>query len=103
MENKFCRECGKGISINAYMCPSCGEPVVENVPMKKSKTIAVILAVIFGQWTWLYTYKKDADKFWVGMLFCFIGLFLAFIPNIIVWIVSIVDAVSKDSGWYNKY
>jgi hypothetical protein len=29
---------------------------------KKSKTIAVLLAVFLGPWTWIYTIKKDAWK-----------------------------------------
>lgn len=31
----------------------------------KSKAVAVILAVFFGYWSWLYTYGKNKLKFWI--------------------------------------
>ena len=31
---------------------------------RKDKTVAVLLAVFLGLWTWVYTCKKDAWKFW---------------------------------------
>ena len=37
----------------------------------KTKTTATVLAVLFGLFAWLYTYKKDYKKFWI-----FLGLFL---------------------------
>jgi hypothetical protein len=33
----------------------------------KSKSVAVVLAIFLGIWSFLYTYKKDAVAFWVGL------------------------------------
>ena len=33
--------------------------------MEVSKKTAIILAFLFGFWAWLYTYSKDARKFWI--------------------------------------
>jgi len=87
MENKkitkkddeiYCPECGKPIKRNAVICPHCGiqikelavskEPanvtIVPSTPIK-SKTVSVVLAIFFGFWSWLYTYRKDQLKFWI--------------------------------------
>ena len=32
---------------------------------RKDKTAAILLAVFLGFWAWLYTYKRDAWKFWL--------------------------------------
>ena len=81
----------------------------------KSKTAAVLLAVFLSFWTWLYTYKKDAWKFWVGLvvaitgaiLFAYpeIGMVSVLVPvlNAGIWIWSMVDAVSKKDEWYRSY
>jgi hypothetical protein len=42
----------------------------------KSKKIAVVLAVLFGPFTWLYTYRRDAWKAAVGLAIFFNGLIL---------------------------
>ncbi|MEK6706850.1 MAG: TM2 domain-containing protein [Bdellovibrionota bacterium] len=34
---------------------------------KRNKTIAILLAVFFGPWTWLYTYKRDPGKAAIGL------------------------------------
>jgi glucose uptake protein GlcU len=74
----YCPECGKPIRRTAVFCEHCGtklkdtkeyqsEPIrqKEYSPKPKNKAVAIILAVIFGYWSWLYTYKKDTTKFWV--------------------------------------
>ena len=69
---------------------------------KKSKVGAVLLAVFLGYWTWVYTYNRgDAWKFWLGIALCFTGMFMLFIPNIAVWIWSIVDTARRPDEWYN--
>ena len=65
-----------------------------------SKTIAVVLAVLAGSFTWLYTYKDDKNKFWIGLAAELIGWILI-LPPIIVWIWSIVDQASKPSSYFN--
>ncbi len=48
----------------------------------RNKTTAVILAVIFGWFAWLYTYKEDSWKFWLGTIggvLAFFGLIFSMI------------------------
>ena len=33
----------------------------------KSKSIAIILALFFSFWSWLYTYKRNLVKFWISL------------------------------------
>lgn len=71
-DEMYCLNCGKVISKNAAFCPLCGVQLKEIkiseksvlVPLK-SKTVSVVLAVFFGFWSWLYTYRKDQIKFWI--------------------------------------
>ncbi len=62
----------------------------------KEKSVSVILAIFFGFWSWLYTYKVDATKFWIGLAVSMTLWWLFFIPNIIIYIWAVVDAASKD-------
>lgn len=74
----YCPECGKAIKKKAVICPLCGVQVkelvtkeqpttvrIEPVLSPKSKTVAVVLAIFFGFWSWLYTFRKDQLKFWI--------------------------------------
>ncbi len=65
---KFCAGCGTGLVASAAVCPNCGSPTGAGLgPGGKDKTVAVLLAVFLGPWTWLYTYSRNALKFWVGL------------------------------------
>jgi uncharacterized membrane protein YvbJ len=84
--NKFCSACGNALLETAVVCPKCGSPTPQYRPQvtsqAKSKTTAVVLAVFLGPWSWLYTYKLNAYKFWLTMSFqtlTFIYLISAFI------------------------
>ena len=68
----------------------------------RNKTTAIILAVIFGYWSWIYTYKLDAWKFWISLVVCilFYGTFT--IP-ICIWVWTIIDASQKLPEVYLKY
>lgn len=78
----------------------------------KSKTTSVLLAVFLSFWTWLYTFKKDAWKFWVGLvifIFAFIldinrewPLFL-WIFGSGLWLWAIIDVAVKKNEWYRSY
>lgn len=89
----FCASCGNGLVAGSGFCSSCGAPVaavsaqpvapmqqsVQYAPAMaktKTKTAAVLLAVFLNCWTWLYTFKRDKVKF-------FIGLGLGFISSVI--------------------
>jgi hypothetical protein len=78
-DEKYCSECGKIIKRSAVFCEHCGtrlkeeekvypepaKPEIGFQALVKSKVVAITLAAIFGFWSWLYTYKRDAKKFWV--------------------------------------
>jgi hypothetical protein len=69
---KYCSACGNGLIATAAICPKCGSPVGRGVlsgvgSAPKSKTVAVLLAVFLGFWTYLYTYREDKIKFWTWL------------------------------------
>ena len=88
----FCNYCGKIIKKAAVICPMCGiqlkelktaTPVVNLsqtvntqviIPQPqyrtepKSKIVAIILAIFFGFWGYLYTYSYDSGKFWLTII-----------------------------------
>ena len=83
--SKYCSVCGNGVVAQAVICPKCGSPVA---PMQKStmqgdksKTVAIILAIFLGAWSWLYTARADAPKFWA-----FVGA--SVVPAMLLWISS---------------
>jgi hypothetical protein len=89
---------------SAIVCPQCGTP--QSSP--HSKGGAILLAVFLTFWTWVYTYKRDAWKFWTGLVLGFVGVVTAFIliGFIIlfgVWIWAVVDTAIKPEAWYQHY
>jgi len=62
----FCLKCGKELPPQAIYCLYCGA-ALQQLARRKSKNTAVMLAVSLSWLTWLYTYKKDAWKFWFGL------------------------------------
>tara|TARA_Y100000310_G_C20323651_1_gene641945 strand:+ start:288 stop:524 length:237 start_codon:yes stop_codon:yes gene_type:complete len=70
----------------------------------KDKAIAILLAVFLGFWTWIYTYKDDAWKFWlsIGITVTISWVFL-FLPNLVIHIWAIIDTIVKDQKWYKDY
>ena len=100
----YCRRCGNKIYEDTEICPSCGvRQIYQSNKVTKNKTTALLLAVFLSFWTWCYTYKKDAAKFWTGLLICIFLFWIFFIPVIIVWIWSIIDVASKDNTYYNNF
>jgi hypothetical protein len=69
--NNFCSACGNEVMSTAVICPKCGSPTPKFRSGKsnqgKSKSTAVILAVFFGPWSWLYTYQLNMVKFWISV------------------------------------
>jgi len=99
---KYCSNCGAKIKDEkAVVCTNCG--VSLNGATKKSKAIAILLAIFLSYWTWLYTYRKDYVKFWLGLILSVIGIFLLLLPNLIVWVWSMVDTAIKPQSWYDNY
>lgn len=73
-----------------------------------SKTTAVLLAVFLAPFTWLYTYKTDATKFWVGLSVYILGLILSILVVGVfvcagIWIWAIVDAARRPDQFYEAY
>jgi hypothetical protein len=115
----FCAKCGAALKPAGATTPSTsasssGAPVGAQTQGGKSKTASILLAVFLGFWTWLYTYKRDAWKFWVGLglailiiistivTFGFSAIF-TWLISLGIWIWSIVDVCVKDNNWYSSY
>ena len=65
-----------------------------------SKTTAVVLAVLFGTWTWLYTYERDKTKFWVNIALTVVTFT---IWSVVAWIWAIIDTTSKSDEYYRYF
>lgn len=94
----FCSHCGKIIKKEAEICVGCGIRQYKSVG--KDKTVAILLAVFLGFWTWLYTYKVDAWKFWLnlGLSIVTLGFY-----SIAAWIWAIIDTATRPDDFYNKF
>lgn len=95
---KFCESCGKKIADNANTCPRCGHVFRTSSPKKRST--AVLLAVFLSFWTWLYTYKEDAWKFWLNLL---LTIFTLGFWGIVAWIWAIIDTSVRSKESYAEY
>lgn len=107
-DEMFCPSCGAIIKREAELCVHCGVRVGRPTAGAKSKTTAILLAVVFGSFTWLYTYRADGPKFWIGLALNILGLFtvlfvIGYFIWLAVWIWAIVDTVSKNDDWYADY
>lgn len=78
-EFEYCRYCGKKVNKETVICPHCGsqlkilrtEIIKKSVITPKSKIIAILLAIFFSYWSWLYTYGKNSRKFWLSITIFF--------------------------------
>ena len=113
-DEMFCPSCGVAIKREAEICVHCGVRVGRPAAGAKSKTAAILLAVFLGFWTWLYTYREDSAKFWIGLsisivnsilIFVTLGIWLivGFFIAIGIWIWPIVDTATKNDEWYATY
>src|ERR1041384_4979580 len=73
---------------------------------RRDKSTAVLLAVFFSFFTWLYTYEKDSWKFWLNFAVAMVNIVLSFLTvgiwlvvvfpvSFAVWIWAIVDVAAK--------
>ena len=73
----------------------------------KSKPTAVVLAVIFSIWAWLYTAREDWGKFAFGLaliiFMSFLGAIFMWTASIIIYILVIIDTAKKPVMWYTNY
>ncbi len=109
---KFCSACGNGLVATATICPRCGSPVAaRRVTSARTRSAALLLAVLFSFFTWLYTYGEDAAKFWTGLGVNLAGaaLYVALaastskpgwiivwlLPALAIWLWAIVSQATK--------
>ena len=64
----------------------------------------MVFAVALGFCTWLYTYRRDAWKFWVA----FAGLILFRVQGmshgyVVLWLWAVIDVVVKPKKFYTHY
>jgi len=67
---------------------------------KKSKTTAVVLAVLFGVLAWVYTYKDDAWKFWLNFL---LTIVTCGIWGIFAYVWVIIDMAIREKEYFEDY
>ena len=99
-----CPGCGESVAASALVCPWCATALAS----PRSKRRAVLFAVLFSFWTWVYTYRRDRFRFWMGLS---LNLFGALVPAhalgesvfLFVWIWALVDTVTKPKAWYRGY
>ena len=108
----YCPGCGKLVSEEDQTCNHCGEVTDwrarDSQWRRKVKTAAVIMAALFGPFTWLYTVRKDYWKFltWMSAL---LGAVLVGHPVLLqlsviaVWLWAILDTALKPFDWYKTY
>ena len=85
---KFCASCGNGLVAAAVICPNCGAAQKGfKTSGGKSKTTAVLMAVFLSAWTWVYTWKVNAKKFWIALAL--------WVVQIILWTVGASEAANK--------
>ena len=106
-DEKYCSDCGKTVKIKAVICPNCG---VQQTNQKlfektgpKSKAASVVLAVFLSFWTWIYTYRKDSWKFWLGLAIAVVFSVFYLLGPIAVWIWAIIDTSIKSQEWYEDF
>jgi len=99
-----CFACGGMVVATASMCPRCG--TLLGTP--KDKTAAVLLAIFLAPWNWVYTYKRDSAKFWIGISVMVVGLILTFVGIGLlmifgIWLWAVIDAATKPDAFYRQF
>lgn len=103
-DEKFCKDCGATIKINAEICPKCG--VRQQVSSdqsgsgggEKDKTTAALLAFFLGGF--------GAHKFYLGNIgigVFYLLFFWTFIPSIIAFIEFIILLTMSNQSFNQKY
>jgi len=65
----------------------------------RRKTTAIVLAIFFGLWSWLYTYEKNKKKFWINLVL-FVVTFGYW--GIVAWVWAIIDFAVKPEEYFTK-
>jgi preprotein translocase subunit SecF len=99
-----------GILIGTYSSIAIASPMLV-AWQTKNKIGAIVMAVLFGYWTWSYTYEKDAQKFWISLASCIFllaplrffgaaGAIFSGLGALAIWVWAIVDAVRRPEEFY---
>ncbi len=67
---------------------------------RRKRNPAIFFAVFFSFFTWIYTYKKDAWKFWLNLILSIIS---GGIWAIVAWVWAIIDTAKKPESYYKNY
>ena len=105
-EEKYCFECGEIIRAIAEICPKCGvrQPDIKltqvNIELEthKKKSVAAILALIFGSIGVHHFYLGQSGIGLFYLLFCWTGL-----PLVLGVIEGIGIAMMKEESFLKKY
>ena len=119
-DEHFCSSCGAIAKKAAEICPKCGVRIGKE-EYRKSKGVAVILALIFGMLSWLYTWKADKTKFAGVLLLTFtVGIIMGLSGEVgeeslaatlafgwivtgIAWLWAVILALVRPQGFYRNY
>ncbi len=82
--------------------------------LPKNKTTSVLLAIFLGFTTWMYTYERDAWKFWTAFAIVIVNsflsavtlgiwLFVAIPVGIGIWLWGVIDTAAKSQPFYDLY
>ncbi len=76
----------------------------EHYKGEKNRSTAIILAVLFGPFSWIYTWKYDHWKFWLSLILSII-LILPTVGFILIieWFWAVVDSIVKDQRLFKNY
>ena len=85
-----------------YSAP--GQPTYV-LPRGKDKSIALIFALFLGFWTWVYTYRLDAAKFWIALVLVLISIPLDFVVvgffiEFGVWLWAVIAVCARPDQTY---
>jgi len=114
-----CGQCGTPVADHIVYCPNCSSPIkrrrfgsgqkvggqTAKVKVKK-KWVAVVLAVIFAFWTFLYTFQVDKKRFWTAFAVFVVARFAGGIGGFVdlgIWVWSIVMASRRPESFYTNY
>jgi uncharacterized membrane protein YagU involved in acid resistance len=131
---QYCRGCGNGLIESAAICPKCGTPAGRGHRSGerhsgKIKATAILLAVLLGFWSYLYTFREDAGKFaislvgsvfsivlfvystilsteWVTLEVFYFSIFsnvLLLMTGFTSWLIAIIVAARRDLYFYENY
>lgn len=65
----------------------------------KSKRTAILLALFFGPFVWLYTYKQSRVKFWISIAS---SIFTFGLGYFVVWLWALVDTIASEKDYFTK-